>query len=161
MRALLTIIPLLLLGFAAGVSASAECTEAATDCVEVGKWQISVAVGAGVRTNPVLERKDIPLVVLPEVSYTGERFFIQNLDFGFILLENETHRLNIFATPSYDQVFFHRWSPNNFVMTTSLMAPPTNPPVRQESANEGPPPTLLGADDNPPPTTLGAEKAAP
>jgi len=160
MRALLMIIPLLLLGFAAGVSANAECTAESPDCVEVGKWQISVAVGGGVRTNPVLERKDIPLIVLPEVSYTGERFFIQNLDFGFILLENAVHRLNLLATPSYDQVFFHRWSPNNFVVTTSLMAPPTTP-VRQEAVTEGPPPTLLGADDSPPPSTLGAEKATP
>lgn len=159
MRALLTIIPLLLLGFAAGVSANAACTAESTDCVEVGKWQISVAVGAGVRTNPVLDRKDIPLLVLPEVSYTGERFFIQNLDFGFILLENEAHRLNFLATPSYDQVFFHRWNPSNFVVSTALMSPPENRPERQDSVAEAPPPTLLGADDSPPPIILGAEKA--
>lgn len=160
MRILLKTIPLLLLSLPMAVFADPECTATSSDCVEVGKWQVSVALGAGVRTNPVLDRKDIPLIVLPEVSYTGERFFIQNLDFGFIVWENEAHQLNLLATPSYDQVFFHRWSPGNFVVETTMIMP-TNPPARQDLASEGPPPTLLGADDSPPPIVLGAEKAAP
>ncbi len=39
------------------------------------QWQLSLGLGAGVRTNPVMDNDDIPLVVIPQVSYQGERFF--------------------------------------------------------------------------------------
>lgn len=98
------------------------CEPEIEDCVEVGKWKLSLGVGAGVRTNPLEATPDIPLLLIPEVSYNGERFFIQNLDFGFILWENETQQLNLFATPSYDQVYFHRWSPSNFFIDSNGFA---------------------------------------
>lgn len=112
--------PLLSL-FSAFSWANTDCAPAASDCVEVGKWQISVALGAGVRTNPVMTNKDIPLIVLPEVHYQGERFFVQNLDFGAIVWENDQQQLNVLVTPGYDQVFFHRWSPGNFIVDSRLM----------------------------------------
>lgn len=99
--------------------ASAACTSGEQDCVEVGKWDISVGIGAGVRTNPVEDASDIPLVLVPQINYNGERFFIQNLDFGFMLWENERQQINLLATPSYDQVFFHRWSPSNFFLDSN------------------------------------------
>ena len=98
------------------------CDPATEDCVEIGKWQFSLGVGAGVRTNPVEDSSDIPLFLLPEVSYNGERFFIDNLDFGAILWENEYQQLNLLATPSYDQVYFHRWSPSNFFINVNSFA---------------------------------------
>lgn len=130
MRAFWLLTLCLLLGQPILVLAETDCDAESPDCVEVGTWQISVALGAGLRTNPVIGRKDIPLVVLPEISYTGERFFIQNLDLGFILWENQSQQLNLLATPSFDQVFFHRWDPGNFVLETKIFAQPgTSVPV--------------------------------
>lgn len=97
--------------FAAPAQACAPAREA---CVEVGKWDISLGVGAGVRSNPLADTADIPLLLVPQVNYSGERFFIQNLDLGFTLWETSSQQLNLLATPSYDQVFFQRWSPANF-----------------------------------------------
>lgn len=94
------------------------CEPETEDCVEIGKWKLSLGVGAGMRTNPLENGSNIPLLLIPEVSYNGERFFIQNLDFGFILWENATQQLNVLATPSYDQVYFHRWSPSNFFLNS-------------------------------------------
>lgn len=92
----------LLLMFASTTGfAGTACQSPSDDCVEVGKWRIGVALGAGVRTNPVIGKKDIPLVVLPEIHYQGERFFIQNLDFGAMLFENSRHQLNLLLTPGY------------------------------------------------------------
>lgn len=102
------------------------CTDASGNCVEVGKWRVSVALGAGVRTNPVMSNKDIPLIVLPEIQYQGERFFIQNLDFGAMLWENEGQQLNLLVTPGYDQVFFHRWSLGNFIVDSRVMMSSTD-----------------------------------
>jgi len=57
-------------------------------------WQFSLGIGAGVRTNPVAYASDMPIILLPQVEYSGERFFVQNLDMGYILSENKNHQLN-------------------------------------------------------------------
>lgn len=125
--------------FAAGGYA---CDSVEADCVEVGKWDISLGIGAGVRTNPVEEGDDIPLVLIPQVNYNGERFFIQNLDLGVIVWENENQQFNLVMTPSYDQVFFDRWNPSNFFTDSNALVStgvtkegedgafgPKNPPI--------------------------------
>src|SRR5690606_17128815 len=81
-----------------------------------------LGIGAGVRTNPLVGTADLPLVLVPQVNYNGERFFIQNLDFGVIVWQNDSQQLNLLATPSYDQVFFHRWSPGNFFIDGSIFS---------------------------------------
>jgi outer membrane protein len=98
------------------------CDPETEDCVEIGEWQLSLGIGAGVRTNPVEDTPDIPLFLVPEVSYTGERFFIDNLDFGAFLWESSNQQLNLLATPGYDQVYFHRWSPSNFFINVNNFA---------------------------------------
>jgi MipA family protein len=85
-----------------------DCKKSAGDCVAVGKWNFSLALGAGVRTNPLLDGDNIPLLVVPEFSYYGKRFFIDNLDLGFSLAENGTNSLALVASPGYDRVFFYR-----------------------------------------------------
>lgn len=104
------------------LQAAQDCAPEEDGCTEIGKWQLSLGLGVGLRTNPLYGGDDIPLVVLPMVNYTGERFFIQNLDFGAILWENEHHQLNLLLTPSYDQIFFNRWDPANFVVDNSGFA---------------------------------------
>jgi MipA family protein len=86
----------------------ADCSGASADCVAVGRWNFSVAVGAGVRTNPLVNGRDIPLVVIPQFSYYGERFFIDNLDLGITLVDSATNILSLIASPGYDRVFFYR-----------------------------------------------------
>lgn len=99
------------------------CTPAAAaDCVEVGTWSVSLGLGVGVRSNPLADTDDIPLLLVPHIHYNGERVFVQNLDLGVILWENDDHQLNLLATPSYDQIFFHRWSPGNFFIDGSAFA---------------------------------------
>lgn len=90
----------------------------AQEAVVDSRWSISLAVGAGIRTNPVINNKDIPIILIPHISYQGERFFIQNLDIGYNLYDTQSQQLNILITPSYDQVFFNRWDANNFFSET-------------------------------------------
>ena len=84
------------------------CTAPSADCVEVGQLNINVSLGAGVRTNPVIGESDIPLVVIPQISYYGKRFFLENLDLGFTVHESEHNTFNLLASPGYDRVFFYR-----------------------------------------------------
>jgi MipA family protein len=86
----------------------ADCEAEPEQCVAVGRWNVSVALGAGVRTNPLLSGKDIPLVVIPQFSYYGSRFFVDNLDLGVTLAEGEVNSLSLVASPGYDRVFFYR-----------------------------------------------------
>ncbi len=89
-------------------TADGDCTSASSECVAVGKWNFSMAFGAGVRTNPLVGGRDIPLVVIPQFSYYGKRFFIDDLDVGFTLAEDASNTFNIIASPGYDRVFFYR-----------------------------------------------------
>jgi len=85
-----------------------DCSAPSPECVVVGEINISISLGIGGRTNPVATNGDIPLVAIPRISYYGKRFFLENLDLGFTLFEDETHTFNLIATPGYDRVFFHR-----------------------------------------------------
>jgi outer membrane protein len=84
------------------------------------QWQFSLGLGLGIRTNPVMDNDDIPLIIIPRISYQGEHFFIQNLDFGYTFFENDKQQVNFLLTPSYDQVFFNKWDINNFVERSGL-----------------------------------------
>ena len=82
-------------------------------CTEIGKWQFGLSIGLGLRSNPLYNSNDIPLVLLPRVSYYGERFFLENLEAGWTLAETDAWMFNALVTPSYDGVFFNRWDPGN------------------------------------------------
>src|SRR4030088_2901624 len=88
--------------------AADDCRAPSTDCVAVGGWNFSVALGVGARTNPLVVGKAIPLVVIPQFSYYGKRFFIDNLDLGVTLAESDSNSIGLVARPGYDRVFFYR-----------------------------------------------------
>src|SRR6266478_2387269 len=100
----------ILAGLAQAQAASTDddCKGTSSECVAVGKWNFSVALGAGLRSNPLVTGKNIPLVIIPQFSYYGNRFFINDLDLGFTLVENTTNTLSLVASPGYDRVFFYR-----------------------------------------------------
>jgi outer membrane protein len=85
-----------------------DCKTSSDECVAVGGWNFSLGLGAGDRTNPLASSKDIPLVVIPQLSYYGRRFFIDDLDVGVTLLDRHANTLSLVASPGYDRVFFYR-----------------------------------------------------
>ncbi|HVW68391.1 MAG TPA: MipA/OmpV family protein [Steroidobacteraceae bacterium] len=99
---------LLLAPWGAAVADEDGCKGPSGDCVAVGSWNFSVSLGAGIRTNPIVHESDIPLVVVPQFSYYGKRFFIDNLDGGVTLLDGDSMTLSLIASPGYDRVFFYR-----------------------------------------------------
>jgi outer membrane protein len=92
------------------------------ECTQIGEWNFSLSVGLGARTNPIYDSSDIPLLLLPEFSYYGESFFIENLDLGYTVYDSNASTLNLLATPSYDSVFFNRWDPGNLFLNISTGA---------------------------------------
>jgi len=116
--ALLALIPSELLAGPDG-----QCQGASAECVAEGGWNFSVSLGAGVRTNPVVREADIPLIVVPQFSYYGKRFFIDNLDAGCTLLESDHSTLSLIASPGYDRVFFYRGDPQNLFVGSFGVSP--------------------------------------
>lgn len=108
-----------------------DCKAAISDCVAVGRWNFSVALGAGVRTNPLVSGESIPLIVIPQFSYYGKRFFIDDLDLGLTIAESERNSFNLVASPSYDRVFFYRTDLQNIFVSgfgTNAAVVPLNAP---------------------------------
>jgi outer membrane protein len=106
-----------------------DCDAASPDCVVVGKWNFSLALGAGVRTNPLVHGQDLPLLVVPQFSYYGKRFYIDNLDVGFTALESARNTLSLIASPGYDRIFFYRSDLQNIFINIGGASGTHPPPV--------------------------------
>jgi outer membrane protein len=132
---ILSVLPIVLgLVGVQAAGAADDCKGPSADCVAVGRWNFSVALGAGAMTNPLAGGKAIPLVVVPQFSYYGKRFFINDLDLGFTLAETGGSTFNLVATPGYDRVFFYRTDLQNiFVQGFGSYAIP----VRADAATPG------------------------
>lgn len=110
MTRMLQTLPGLLLALAlvgaTATQAEPGCTQSSDRCVATGTWEVKVALGAGLRTNPVVEADAIPLVLIPQVTYYGKRFFFDSLDLGYTLVDRSHWMVNALITPSGDGLYF-------------------------------------------------------
>jgi MipA family protein len=120
------------MAFARPAAAQAPCTAPTPDCAVVGKLNISLGVGVGGRTNPIGGRSDLLLPLLPQISYYGKRFFIENLELGYTLYESDATSLSLIAAPGYDRAFFSSGDPQNIFIPQLIDFVAT--PVSEEGA---------------------------
>jgi MipA family protein len=117
-------------------AAQESCSAPSPECAVVGRWEISASIGVGERSNPISGRSDIPLVVVPRISYYGKRFFLENLELGFTLHEGPANTFNLIATPGYDRAFFVRSDLQNiFIPFGATTGIPTNAPISLDGNN--------------------------
>ncbi len=153
------------------VADQGDCTQSSERCVAAGTWEVSVALGAGLRTNPIEGADNVPLILIPQVTYYGQRFFFDNLDLGYTLVDRSNWMLNALITPSGDGLYFFDDDWGRFFLQGGLTttgasfspAPetPANPPkLTSEDASEGP---LQDERDagNPSPTNPGPNLTPP
>jgi len=95
--------------------------------VPVGEWQFSIAIGAGVITNPLHDGDNIPLVIVPNFSYYGEQVFIDNNALGFTFYQSDTLSLSAVSQLNRENSFFQRWHPNNIFVNSLANAAPDAP----------------------------------
>ncbi|MBV1908090.1 MAG: MipA/OmpV family protein [Kangiellaceae bacterium] len=103
------------------------CVENITSCVEENKLYLGLSVGIGVRTNPLFESNNTPLVLLPQFSFYSGDFFIENLDMGYTVYQSDKTTINLLASPSYDSVFFNSWDPGNLFVEIAAAEGSTMP----------------------------------
>lgn len=123
------------------------CQAASVHCAPIGEWEVSLGVGLGVHTNPLIDGDEVPIVLLPDFSYYGKRFFLDDYQLGFTLLDTEHHAFNAIITASYDQVYFQDWGLGNFTIENGGFNTLSNdPPVVVTPEPTGEP---SGPDDAP------------
>lgn len=73
---------------------------------EPSDWSVGIALGYGVRSNPLIQSDDIPILVDLDIAWFGERFFFDNGDVGLTVSDNDRFTLNLIGRFNSDRVFF-------------------------------------------------------
>jgi len=95
---------------------AAHCDVSQSGCVAVGEWDIAIGVGGGLRGNPLIDGNDLPLFILPQIRYYGERFFFDTDTAGFTFYEDAGHFINGVATVGFEQLYFSTRSVGDLII---------------------------------------------
>ena len=95
-------------------------------------WRLGVALGYGERTNPLVQSEKIPVLVDLDIAWFGKRFFFDNGDLGFSVLDRPAFTLNAVARVNTDRAFFSKTNTKyiNFQYLgagVTVTPPPTTP----------------------------------
>jgi outer membrane protein len=71
-------------------------------------WRLGLAFGYGERTNPLVQSDDIPVIVDVDIAWFGKRWFFDNFDLGFALLDTPRFTTNLVARVNSDRAFFSK-----------------------------------------------------
>ena len=83
------------------------CLAAAAPAPEKeSNWRLGAALGYGVRSNPIVQSDDIPIVVDLDIAWFGKRWFFDNGDLGFTFTDNNALTASVVARVNSDRVFF-------------------------------------------------------
>ena len=69
-------------------------------------WRLGAAFGYGLRSNPLVQSDDIPIVVDLDIAWFGERWFFDNGDLGLTFVDNSALTASAVARVNSDRVFF-------------------------------------------------------
>ncbi len=106
----------------------------AIDAYEERPWELGFAAGYGVRTNPLINSKDIPMYVVLNIAWFGNYLFFDNGDVGLSIHETDKLSINFIAHINNEREIFE-WLNNSqlglqFNGSTSGFSPVnTNPDV--------------------------------
>jgi outer membrane protein len=93
---------LLLLALGAPPCLAEEETEEVTE----SRLRLGVALGYGVRSNPLVQSDDIPIYVDLDIAWFGDRWFFDNGDLGLTVTDNDAMTASLVARINSDRVFF-------------------------------------------------------
>lgn len=107
----LGVISILLCFFTLVKHAYADCNP--SQCIEIEKWRVGIALGAGAKTNPLVGGDAIPLVIIPDIAYYGDNLYLDNAEIGYQWMQAPTFALDTFFSVNTEKAFFTFWHPSN------------------------------------------------
>lgn len=92
----------------APVIAGPALAQASVEAPQESNWRLGAALGYGMRSNPLVQSDDIPIVVDLDIAWFGERWFFDNGDLGLTFADNDLATASFVARVNSDRVFFGR-----------------------------------------------------
>jgi len=94
----------------------------AIDAYEERSWELAIAAGYGVRTNPLINSGDIPMYAALDIAWFGDWFFFDNGDLGVNVHESSNLSVNFIAHLNDERVVFE-WFKNIWLGDSFAIAP--------------------------------------
>jgi len=123
----------------------ADCEQVSDRCAAVGEWEFSLSVGAGVTTNPVNGGDNIPLILIPEISYYGENVFFENNTLGYTFFDSDNVIVSVITKLNHENAYFSRWHPQNIFIESTTAS--SGSPIDVGTPDEGLPGQGLTDDE--------------
>jgi MipA family protein len=89
-----------------GSAAAAGASPAPLQLPPERHWRLGAAFGYGERSNPLIQSDDIPIIVDLDIAWFGKRWFFDNGDVGFTMLDGPRSTTSLVARVNSDRVFF-------------------------------------------------------
>jgi outer membrane protein len=83
--------------------------------VETGQWHVSLALGYGQKSNPLVGGDDLSLVLLPDLAYYDDAFYFDNGDVGYTLSENDGFSFGLLTRLNFERAYFSFLHPANIL----------------------------------------------
>ncbi len=106
-------------------------------------WRLGIAAGYGERTNPLIQSDDIPVIIDLDLAWFGKRWFFDNGDLGFALVEHDRFTTNLVALVNSDRAFFSKTNTRYVTFRTSVngaIGPAFNPTTGELVTQDDPVP---------------------
>lgn len=116
-----------------------EDIQQAIEGYEERPWELGLAAGYGIRTNPLIDSDDIPMYIVLNIAWFGDYFFFDNGDLGLTVHETDKISFSLIAHINNEREIFE-WL-NNSQLGIQFS-------------------TALAADFSPPASSTGAETNA-
>ncbi|MFA3793084.1 MipA/OmpV family protein [Aliiglaciecola sp. SL4] len=108
------------------------------NCIQEGEWDVGLALGVGLRTNPLVDGDNFPNLILIDIAWYGERFYFDNGEVGYQWQQSSNFGVESYLTLDREKTFFELWHPGNLTVPAVI---PSSPAVDAPDK---------GSDDNPP-----------
>ncbi len=110
---------------------------------DASRWRLGAAIGYGVRSNPLVQSDDIPIVVDLDIAWFGDRWFFDNGDAGLTFADSDALTASLVGRINSDRVFFGRTDTRFVTVETAgldfagVQAVDIEPPDRDYAAELG------------------------
>ena len=94
-------------------------------CAQSSPWRLGVALGDGLRSNPLIQSEDVPVAVDIDIAWFGERFFFDNFDAGYTMIDSDAVTVNVVGRVNSDRVFFSK-TDTEFVQVSAAIGQATS-----------------------------------